>query len=117
MTAEFSQSAQMKTRISSRVGRLIDEWSGESIRLQDDAVSGATIIIATHSSRLGPVTGGTRLLCYPDIAAAVTDAMRLAEGMTYKWAVLRVARGGGKAVIDLPEDLQGPAREQAAPSR
>ena len=49
---------------------------------------------------------------YGDPDAALQDALRLAEGMTYKWAVLGVPRGGAKAVIDVPDGLQDSAREE-----
>jgi glutamate dehydrogenase/leucine dehydrogenase len=47
---------------------------------------------------------------YPDLAAAVKDAQRLAGGMTYKWAAAGLEAGGGKAVIAVPEDLGATAR-------
>jgi leucine dehydrogenase len=37
--------------------------------------------------------------------------MRLAEGMTHKWAAAGLDGGGGKAVIDVPPDLTPDARE------
>jgi leucine dehydrogenase len=33
--------------------------------------------------------------------------MRLAKGMTYKWAALELAFGGGKAVLAIPGPLSG----------
>jgi leucine dehydrogenase len=94
-----------------RLEALLDGWSGEHVVVRRDAPTGAWIFIAFHSSRLGPATGGTRLRAYPQRAAALEDALRLAEGMTYKWAVLGVARGGGKAVLDVPDALAPGARE------
>jgi leucine dehydrogenase len=47
---------------------------------------------------------------YPDLRSAIDDAMRLAEGMTYKWAMTELERGGGKAVIALPGPLDDEAR-------
>jgi leucine dehydrogenase len=47
---------------------------------------------------------------YPDVGAALQDAMRLAEGMTYKFAGPGIPRGGGKAVIALPDDFDPQAR-------
>ncbi len=91
---------------------IIKGWAGEHIVVRHDAESTAWIFIAVHSSKLGPPTGGTRMQSDPDRRAALRDAMRLAEGMTSKWAVLGVKRGGGKGVIDIPADLQRPARER-----
>jgi leucine dehydrogenase len=52
---------------------------------------------------------------YGDSRAAVRDAMRLAEGMTYKAAVANLAQGGGKGVIMAPvgERLEGERRRAA----
>ena len=38
-------------------------------------------------------------MAYPSLEDARSDAMRLAEAMTYKWAAADFPRGGGKAVI------------------
>jgi glutamate dehydrogenase/leucine dehydrogenase len=40
------------------------------------------------------------------LEAALADALKLAEGMTYKYAVPGMPRGGGKAVISTPPDLE-----------
>src|SRR5262249_41606222 len=64
------------------------------------------ISIALHSLRLGPAGGGTRMKSYRGLEAAVRDAQRLAEGMTYKFAVAGLPRGGGKAVIAVPPNLE-----------
>jgi glutamate dehydrogenase/leucine dehydrogenase len=47
---------------------------------------------------------------YPSLVDAVEDAMRLAEGMTYKFAVPNIPQGGGKAVIAIPPNLETTAR-------
>jgi leucine dehydrogenase len=47
---------------------------------------------------------------YPDLKAALQDALRLAEGMTYKFAMPGIPFGGGKAVIALPGDFDVQAR-------
>ncbi len=88
---------------------LLKDWDGESLICQYDRPTGAWIFIAIHSTRLGPATGGTRMKTYPDQSAAVQDALRLSAGMTYKFAVPNINRGGGKAVISLPDGLD-PAR-------
>jgi glutamate dehydrogenase/leucine dehydrogenase len=68
------------------------------------------MFVALHSSRLGPSTGGTRMMVYRDLESARRDAMRLSEGMTYKWAAAGFPRGGGKAVIAAPPGLGSGAR-------
>jgi leucine dehydrogenase len=84
---------------------LIQDWDGENVIIRFDRPSGAWIFIAVHCTRLGPATGGTRMRPYPDPQTALADAMRLAEGMTYKYAVPGFARGGGKAVICVPDGI------------
>ncbi|PSL38496.1 leucine dehydrogenase [Labedella gwakjiensis] len=61
-----------------------------------------TIVVAVHSTRLGPALGGARLWSYPTWNDALADALRLSEGMTSKNACAGLEHGGGKAVIHLP---------------
>lgn len=84
---------------------LLREWDGESVIVQCDRPTGAWIIIAIHSTRLGPAAGGTRMKPYPDFQEALRDALRLAASMTYKFALADFPYGGGKAVIFLPPDF------------
>src|SRR6266849_2187835 len=65
----------------------------------NDAPSGLRAIIAIHSTSLGPATGGLRMWPYASEDEAIFDALRLARGMTYKYAAAGVNLGGGKAVI------------------
>jgi len=64
-----------------------------------DEASGLRAIIAIHSTALGPALGGTRFYPYADEAAALTDVLHLARGMSYKSALAGLDLGGGKAVI------------------
>ena len=89
---------------------LIAAWDGEQVIIRYDRESGAWIYIAIHSTRLGPADGGTRIRHYPDRNAALADALRLSRGMSYKFAVAAIARGGGKAVIALPADFRADQR-------
>ncbi len=73
-----------------------------------DAASGLEAIIAVHSTKLGPSLGGTRFFPYPDEVTALTDALRLSEGMTLKAAAAGLDLGGGKAVIIGDPSLAGP---------
>lgn len=61
-------------------------------------------IIAIHSTWLGPACGGIRAYPYSSFDAAMTDALRLAKGMTYKSAVAHAGTGGGKSVIIVDEE-------------
>ncbi|MDX1447431.1 MAG: Glu/Leu/Phe/Val dehydrogenase [Acidimicrobiia bacterium] len=71
----------------------------ESVMFAVDRASGLKAIIAIHSTALGPALGGTRFFPYADEAAAITDVLRLSEGMTFKAAAAGLNLGGGKAVI------------------
>jgi leucine dehydrogenase len=71
----------------------------ESLHFINDASSGLRAIIAIHSTTLGPAAGGCRYWSYATDADALTDALRLSRGMTYKNAVAELPFGGGKAVI------------------
>jgi len=71
----------------------------ESLHFFRDAPSGLRAIIAVHSTALGPGAGGCRRWTYASDADALTDALRLSRGMTYKNAVAELPFGGAKAVI------------------
>ena len=71
------------------------------VRLSDEA-SGLRGFIVVHSTRLGPAAGGCRFWRYATGDDAFADALRLAEGMTYKNALAGLPFGGGKAVIRHP---------------
>lgn len=71
----------------------------ETVLRVHDASIGLTGFIAVHSTKLGPAAGGLRMRPYDSEDAALTDALRLSEGMTYKNAAAGLPLGGGKAVI------------------
>ncbi|MCS6927828.1 MAG: leucine dehydrogenase, partial [Candidatus Binatia bacterium] len=60
---------------------------------------GLKAIIAIHDTTLGPALGGIRLRAYASEAEAITDALRLAQAMTFKAALAGLSYGGGKAVV------------------
>jgi leucine dehydrogenase len=71
----------------------------EGLHFFDDRETGMRAIIAVHSTHLGPAAGGCRYWDYADDAAAITDALRLSRGMSYKNAMAGLPMGGGKAVL------------------
>jgi leucine dehydrogenase len=77
----------------------IHEAHHEQVIFCHDAESGLDSIIAIHDTTLGPALGGTRMWPYRSTHEALTDVLRLSEGMTYKAAVAEIELGGGKAVI------------------
>ena len=71
----------------------------EALHFVTDEASGLRAIIAMHSTHLGPAAGGSRFWHYADDADALTDALRLSRGMSYKNAMAGLPLGGGKAVV------------------
>ena len=71
----------------------------EQVVLVRDAATGLHAVIAIHSTHLGPAAGGVRRWTYASEAAALTDALRLSRGMSYKNAMAGLQAGGGKAVV------------------
>src|SRR5215216_711201 len=71
----------------------------EKVLIARDAASGYHGIIAVHSTALGPAVGGTRFWNYPGEEEALTDVLRLSQGMTYKSALAGLQLGGGKSII------------------
>jgi len=71
----------------------------EGVHFFSDTASGLRAVIAIHSTHLGPAAGGTRLWHYADANDAVTDALRLSRGMSFKNAMAGLPVGGGKGVI------------------
>ena len=75
------------------------EMGHERVLLCSNPEVGLQAIIAIHSTVLGPGLGGTRMWPYESFDAAMTDALRLSRGMTYKAAAAGINLGGAKAVI------------------
>ncbi len=75
------------------------------IHFKTDESIGLQAIVAIHNLNRGPAIGGTRFIEYPSSEAALRDAMRLGQGMTYKAAISNLPHGGAKAVIVRPPNL------------
>lgn len=71
----------------------------EGVHLFTDPASGLSAVIAIHSTTLGPAGGGCRFWHYADSHDAITDALRLSRGMSYKNAMAGLPMGGGKGVV------------------
>jgi leucine dehydrogenase len=71
----------------------------EQVLLSHDPSCNYLGIVAIHDTTLGPALGGTRFWQYGSTDEAITDALRLSRGMTYKSAVAGINLGGGKSVI------------------
>jgi glutamate dehydrogenase/leucine dehydrogenase len=86
-------------------------WDGEHAVVRHDAESGAWMFVCVHSTARGPAGGGTRMRVYTAPADGLADAMRLSAAMTWKMAAAGMPRGGGKAVLAVPElPAGGPRR-------
>jgi leucine dehydrogenase len=82
-----------------QISRLPKNSEHEKVLVGHEPESGYRGIIAIHSTVCGPGFGGTRLWNYANEDEALTDALRLSRGMTYKNALPALPFGGGKAVI------------------
>jgi len=91
---------------------LLRDWPGEEVVVRFDPEAEAWMFIALHSTRGKRSVGGVRMKVYPTPEDGLLDAIRLAEGMTHKWAAIEVGYGGGKAVIALSKPVSGEARTQ-----
>ena len=91
---------------------LLAGWEGEHAVVRHDPESGAWIFVCVHSTVLGPAGGGTRMRVYPAPADGLADAMRLSGAMTWKMAAAGMPRGGGKAVLAVPELPTGEPRKR-----
>ena len=86
---------------------LIEAWDGVGVVVRHDELTGSWIFIALHDDTLGHPVGGCRMKKYARPEDGLRDAMRLARGMTYKWAALDLPWGGGKSVLAIPGPLSG----------
>lgn len=85
--------------MDSTIFSYMEKYDYENILLCQDNASGLKAVIAIHDTTLGPATGGTRMWTYASEFDAIEDCLRLARGMTYKYAAAGVNLGGGKCVI------------------
>lgn len=90
---------------------LISSWKGQSVVVSYDHPTETWMFIAIHDTTLGAAMGGCRMMAYDRPEDGLRDAMRLAEGMTYKWATIGFDLGGGKSVLAISRQLEGAERE------
>ena len=75
----------------------------EKVLFATDETTGLKAVIGVHSTASGPACGGCRMWSYPNSDAALTDVLRLSQGMSYKNIMADLPIGGGKSVIMKPE--------------
>jgi leucine dehydrogenase len=85
--------------MDARILDYMQRYRFKKVVICNDTDTGLRAVIAIHSTALGPATGGLRMWTYAREEDAIFDALRLARGMTYKYAAAGVDLGGGKAVI------------------
>jgi leucine dehydrogenase len=86
----------------------------ERVVFAHDAATGLNAIIAIHSTARGPGAGGSRFWQYASTTDALTDALRLSRGMSYKNAMAGLPLGGGKSVVVMdPAHPKTPAMLEA----
>jgi glutamate dehydrogenase/leucine dehydrogenase len=88
----------------------------EQVVVRQDPGTGLRLIVAVHSTVLGPSLGGMRLRRYPGgLREALEDVLALSRTMTLKASAAGLDLGGGKAVmIDDGDPSQRLARMESA---
>ena len=81
----------------------------EELHVRRGERTGLYVVVAVHSTALGPALGGARLWRYDTPGDAVSDALRLSAAMTLKAAAAGLDLGGGKCVLCADGPL-GPGR-------
>ncbi len=77
----------------------MERYDYENLYVCQEKETGLKAFIALHDTTLGPAAGGCRMWTYATEMDAIEDALRLARGMTYKYAAAGVNLGGGKCVV------------------
>lgn len=97
--------------MESKVVSEIEKRGHEQLAVFNYPRVGLKAIVAIHNTVLGPALGGCRMRVYDNEAAAIEDALRLAEGMTYKSSLAGLDLGGGKSVLVADPMLKEGRRE------
>lgn len=85
--------------MTDRIFDYLSKYGYEKVLLFQNEDVALRAVLAIHSTVLGPAAGGCRMWTYESDLDAMEDALRLARGMTYKYAAAGVNLGGGKVVI------------------
>jgi valine dehydrogenase (NAD+) len=81
-------------------GTALHDDDHERVVIRQDPLTGLRMIVAVHSTALGPALGGLRMKPYPGgVREALDDVLALARTMTLKASAAGLDLGGGKAVI------------------
>lgn len=77
----------------------MEKYDYENLYICQHKATGLKAFVGIHDTTLGPAVGGCRMWPYKNEGEAIEDVLRLAKGMTYKYAAAGVNLGGGKTVI------------------
>ena len=75
-----------------------------------EITEGVVSFVAVHDISRGRALGGCRMALYVNESLALTDALRLSRGMTFKNAIADLPLGGGKSVIVCDPKVSGTER-------
>ncbi|MDX1392953.1 MAG: Glu/Leu/Phe/Val dehydrogenase dimerization domain-containing protein [Gemmatimonadota bacterium] len=89
----------------------IEAWDGDAVVVSYDRPTGTWIFIALHDTSMASSIGGSRMKTYPTPADGLEDALRLGQGMTFKWAGVGIPFGGAKGVMAIPGRLDDETRD------
>jgi leucine dehydrogenase len=92
--------------------RLAERLDHEELVVRRGRRTGLYVVVAVHSTALGPALGGARLWHYRAPGDAIADALRLSEAMTLKAAAAGLDLGGGKAVLCADGELADDRRRE-----
>ena len=112
---QFKVSHSALSHIGDFIFNSPDFQQHEGLFFEIDTDTDCMYIVCVHDTHRGAGHGGTRFKQYNTIGGILTDAMRLAKGMTDKNACAGLWWGGGKAVIYSPVDprtIKGEKRTQ-----
>jgi leucine dehydrogenase len=93
-------------------GRPAETIEHEELLVRRGRRTGLYVVVAVHSTALGPALGGARLWRYRAPGDAIADALRLSKAMTFKAAAAGLDLGGGKAVLCSAAELTGGRRRE-----
>jgi leucine dehydrogenase len=79
--------------------------SHEHFQMKPGRRTGLPVMIAVHSTVLGPAIGGLRVKHYEHASEGISDVLRLSQAMTIKAAAINNGTGGGKTIVPLPTRL------------
>jgi leucine dehydrogenase len=114
MTFELTETSRVEEEPAVPAVAAPPEPDHERVVIEQDPETGLRLIVAIHSTALGPALGGMRLRSYPGgLREGLEDALALARTMTLKASAAGLDFGGGKSVL-IDDGLTPPGSELRA---